>query len=113
MQPDDQPTADVEIVASAAADELRFHSEPEVRVSFPGTGERESRQVTTREHIDTPVQPGRTYHRVFVTTRISSRLVAVPGSTKGVSAGDRPGQSVTTPRVSLVHGDVRVALTVA
>ena len=43
-----EPTADVEIVASAAADELRFHSEPEVRVGFPGTGERESRQVTTR-----------------------------------------------------------------
>ena len=38
MQPDDEPRADVEIVASAAADELCFHSEPEVRVSFPGTG---------------------------------------------------------------------------
>ena len=25
MQPDDETTADVEIVASAAADELRFH----------------------------------------------------------------------------------------
>ena len=33
MQPDDEPTADVEIVASATADELRCHSEPEVRVS--------------------------------------------------------------------------------
>jgi hypothetical protein len=25
MHPDDEPTADVEIVASAAAEELRFH----------------------------------------------------------------------------------------
>ena len=25
MQPDEEPAADVEIVASAAADELRFH----------------------------------------------------------------------------------------
>ena len=86
MPPDHQPmadAADVEIVARAAADELRFHSEPEVRVGFPGTGERESRQVTTREHIDTPVQPGRTYHRVVVTTRISSRLVPVPGLDEG------------------------------
>ena len=35
MQPDDEPRADVEIDASAAADELCFHAEPEVRVSFP------------------------------------------------------------------------------
>jgi len=75
MQPDDEPMADVEIVASAAADELRFHSEPEVRVSFPGTGDRDSRQVTLRRNIDTPVQPGKAYRRVVVTTRISSRLV--------------------------------------
>jgi hypothetical protein len=75
MQPDDEPTVDVEIVAGAAADELRFHSEPEVRVSFPGTGERDSRQITARRHIDTPVQPGKAYHRVVVTTRISSRLM--------------------------------------
>ena len=53
MQPDDEPMADVEIVAGAAADELRFHSEPEVRVSFPGTGARDSRQITTRGNIDT------------------------------------------------------------
>jgi len=71
----DGPTADVEMVASAAADELRFHSEPEVRVSFPGTGERDSRQITSRRNIDTPVQPGKRYRRVVVTTQISSRLV--------------------------------------
>jgi hypothetical protein len=75
MQPDDEPTADIEIVASAAADELLFHSEPAVQVSFPGTGERDSRQITARRHIETPVQPGKSYHRVVVTTRISSRLV--------------------------------------
>jgi hypothetical protein len=75
MPPADGPTADVEMVASAAADELRFHSEPEVRVSFPGTGERDSRQITSRTNIDTPVQPGKRYRRVVVTTQISSRLV--------------------------------------
>ena len=90
MQPDDEPMADVEIVAGAAADELRFHSEPEVRVSFPGTGARDSRQITTRENIDTPVQPGKTYHRVFVTTRISSRLLDGPNSTKGDSRPATP-----------------------
>jgi hypothetical protein len=83
MQPDDEPTADVEIVASAAADELRFHEEPEVQVSFPGTGARDSRQITTRRNIDTPVQPGKTYQRVFVTTRISSRLLDGPRLDEG------------------------------
>ena len=91
MQPDDEPTADVEIVASAAADKLRFHVQPEVHVSFPGTGARDSRQITTRRNIDTPVQPGKTYRWVFVTTRISSRLLDGPGSTKGDSrAATRP-----------------------
>ena len=75
MQPEDGPTADVEIVATATADELRFHAQPQVKVSFPGTGERDSAQTTTRRHIDRPVQPGKTYQSVFVTTRISSRLV--------------------------------------
>jgi hypothetical protein len=83
MQPDDEPMADVEIVASAAAGELRFHVEPEVRVSFPGTGARDSRQINTRGNIDTPVQPGKTYQRVFVTTRISSRLVDGPRPDEG------------------------------
>jgi hypothetical protein len=78
MQPDNEVTADVEIVASAAAEELRFHSVPAVRVSFPGTGERDSRQITTRRNIDTPVQPEKVYRRVVVTTQISSRLVDWP-----------------------------------
>jgi hypothetical protein len=74
MATDDAAEADVEIVASAAADELVFHTRPKVRVSFPGTGERDSEQVTRRQNIDTPVQPGKTYRAVRVATRISSRL---------------------------------------
>jgi hypothetical protein len=66
--------ADVEITASAAADELRFDAEPEVRVRFPGKGKRDSDQVTTRQNVDRPVQPGKTYRRVFATTRVSSAL---------------------------------------
>ena len=69
------PPADVEIVASAAADRLRFEARPEVRIRFPGTGERDSRQLTSRHNIDTPVEPGKTYRRVFAATRISSRLL--------------------------------------
>ena len=75
MSGDGAPDADVEIVASAAADELRFATEPKVRVRFPGTGRRDSQQVTRRQNVDTPVQPGKTYRRVFAATRISSRLL--------------------------------------
>jgi hypothetical protein len=99
MQPNDEPTADVEIVASAAADELRFHVEPAVRVSFAGTGARDSRQITTRANIDMPVQPGKTYQRVFVTTRISSRLVNGHRTDEGDS---RPATS-PPPRAAAIR----------
>jgi hypothetical protein len=75
MARDDARDADVEIVASAAADELRFDARPQVEVTYPGTRKRDSRQVTRRQNIETPVQPGKTYRRVFVATRISSRLL--------------------------------------
>lgn len=79
---------DVEIAAGAAADELRFDAEPDVQVRFPGTGERDSQQVTRRENVDTPVRPGKTYRRVFVETRITSRLTdggqaAPPSAARG------------------------------
>ena len=70
---------DIEIVARVRADELRFGAEPEVQVRFPGSGKRDSRQVTTRKNIDKPVQPGKTYRRVFVATRISTRLADEDG----------------------------------
>jgi hypothetical protein len=74
--PDDRPReTDVEILASVAADELRFDTEPEVQVRFPGTGKRDPQQVTRRQNVDTPVQPGKTYRRVFAATRISNRLL--------------------------------------
>ena len=69
------PDPDIEIVASAAAAELRFDAEPVVTVRYFGTGKRDSRQVTKRRHIDSPVQPAKTYRRVFAATHISSRLL--------------------------------------
>ena len=95
--PDDEAYAvDVAIVASAAADELVFHAQPEVRtgatagptppprqappqpevrIRFPGSGERDSGQTTSRRNVDSPVEPGKTYRRVFAATRIYSRLL--------------------------------------
>jgi hypothetical protein len=67
--------ADIEIVARVGAEEARFDAAPRAQVRFPGSGRRDSRQVTTRKNIDNPVRPGKTYRRVFVETRISSRLL--------------------------------------
>jgi hypothetical protein len=68
--------ADVAIIASASADELRFETQPDSRTRFPGSGERDSEQATTRRNLDSPVETRRTYRRVFVATRISSRAVS-------------------------------------
>jgi hypothetical protein len=75
----DPHVPDIEIVARVRADELRFDAEPEVEIRFPGSGKRDSRQVTTRKNIDKPIKPGKTYRRVFVATRISTRLLEEDG----------------------------------
>jgi hypothetical protein len=75
----DSHEPDIEIVARVHADELRFDAEPEVEIGFPGNGKRDSRQVTTRKNIDKPIKPGKTYRRVFVATRISTRLLDEDG----------------------------------
>jgi hypothetical protein len=67
--------ADIEIVARVRAAALRFDAQRDVRVRFPSSERRDSRPVTTRENIDKPVEPGKTYRRVFVSTRLTSRLL--------------------------------------
>jgi hypothetical protein len=75
-EPDIDPREpDIEIVARVRADKLRFDARPEVEIRFPGSGKRDSRQVTTRKNIDKPIEPGKTYRRVFVETRITTRLL--------------------------------------
>jgi hypothetical protein len=70
--------ADVEIVAGATADALRFHAPPRTATRFPGHGPRTSERRTSRTNLDTPPRPGRVYRRVSVAVRLSSRL-ADPG----------------------------------
>ena len=91
------PEPDVEIGARAAADELRFETRPEVRVGFQGAGTRESRQVTRRQNIDTPVHPGRTYRSVFVATRISSRLLDTDEPAPDHRAREAPAGEISNP----------------
>ena len=79
-EPDiDSHEPDIEILARVRADELRFDAEPDVEIRFPGSGKRDSRQVTTRRNIDKPIKPGTTSRRVFVATRISTRLLDEDG----------------------------------
>ena len=96
MQPDDEPTADVEIVASAAADELRFHAEPEVRVSFPGTGARLPANHDPRKHR----HAGATRKDIPVGLRDDADQQPPGGRTRldegRLPPGDKPGQSMTT-----------------
>ena len=71
MRPGADSGADVAIVATVRARELRFHARPDVEVGFPGSGPRVSAQVT-RRNVDSPVDPGRTYREVVAETRITS-----------------------------------------
>jgi hypothetical protein len=72
MPPDTDDTPDVEIAATVRGEELRFQTPPSVDVRFsnPDT----SSQETTRENIDSPVEPGKLYRKARVTTRITGRL---------------------------------------
>jgi hypothetical protein len=65
---------DVEIAASARADEVRFECKPEVRVgaysNVPATAE----SVCERENLPDEVQPGVTYRNIAVRWRLAARL---------------------------------------
>jgi hypothetical protein len=84
------PVADVAIVARASADELRFEARPHTATRFPGIGERDAQQTTTKRNLDSPVQVGRTYRRVFAATWIRSRLIE---DVDAISGHAGPGDS--------------------
>jgi hypothetical protein len=65
---------DLEIAASAKAEEVRFECKPEVRVraysNVPATAE----SVSERDNLPDEVQPGVTYRDISVRWRASVRL---------------------------------------
>jgi hypothetical protein len=65
---------DVEMAASARADEVRFACKPEVRVrayaDVPATAE----SVSERHNLPNEVEPGVTYRNVWVRWRLAARL---------------------------------------
>ena len=65
---------DVEIAASARADEVRFECKPEVRVRAYSNAPATAESVSERENLPDEVQPGITYRNVSVRWRLAARL---------------------------------------
>ena len=65
---------DVEMAASARADEVRFACKPEVRVRAYADAPATAESVSERENLPDEVQPGVVYRDVSVRWRLAARL---------------------------------------
>jgi hypothetical protein len=65
---------DVEIAASARADEVRFECKPEVRVRAYADAPATAESVSERENLPDELEPGVTYRNVSVRWRLAARL---------------------------------------
>jgi hypothetical protein len=96
MQPDEDPAADVEIVASAAADKLRCHVQPKV---WPASPEQE------------PATPVKALPEKDIPADLPDAADQQPAAGRTRLAegrfprGDTPGSMTTTPRVRLCLGE--------
>jgi hypothetical protein len=64
--------------AVVSGDRLLFQEAPRTRVSFPGTGARESLSRSERSNLPRRVAPGQEYRDVTVAYRLASRLTGKP-----------------------------------
>jgi hypothetical protein len=71
-------SADIELLASLEADELRFGQPPKTEVRFFGEPGHESASGSDRTNLPDKVEPGVMYRDVRVDYRLASRL-AGPG----------------------------------
>jgi hypothetical protein len=67
-------SADIELLATVQADELRFDEAPETEVRFFGEPGHESASGSDRTNLPEKVEPGVTYRDVRVDYRLASRL---------------------------------------
>jgi hypothetical protein len=65
---------DLEIAASARADEVRFECKPEVRVRAYSNVPASAESVSKRDNLPEEVEPGVIYRNVYVRWRASLRL---------------------------------------
>ena len=71
----DEEVADVEVFTAVRADELRFESVPETKVSFEGEPAERSSSRTERETLPDEVEAGVTYRKIKVRWQARSRIV--------------------------------------
>lgn len=71
----DEEVADVEVFTSVRADELRFESVPETKVSFEGEPAERSSSKTERDNLPDEVEAGVTYRNIEVRWQARSRIV--------------------------------------
>jgi hypothetical protein len=94
----DTTRATLRILASAAANEVRFVGSPKVCVRLTGDARLDSVHVLARRNITSPVVSNTTYRNVYVAVEIVGRLNAeciagrVTGQ-RGGAAGDSTGAS--------------------
>jgi hypothetical protein len=71
----DEEVADVEVFTAVRADELRFGTVPETKVSFEGEPAERSSSKAERENLPDEVEAGVTYRNIEVRWRARSRIV--------------------------------------
>jgi hypothetical protein len=69
-------SADIELLASVQANQLRFDERPQTEVRFFGEPGHESASGSDRTNLPERVEPGVTYREVRVDYRLASRLAA-------------------------------------
>jgi hypothetical protein len=84
--------ADIELVASVQADELRFDEPPETEVRFFGEPGHESASGSDRTNLPETVEPGVTYRNVRIDYRLASRLAAPRSGARTQARGARPNE---------------------
>lgn len=67
---DQQP--DIEIHATVKAKTVKFEQVPNVRVTFPGDSQKDTKWEGSRKNLPRPVKAGVTYRDVSATTSIRS-----------------------------------------
>ncbi|MEW2266482.1 hypothetical protein ACGF5T_33940 [Streptomyces sp. NPDC047853] len=73
-----------------SGDRLRFEEAPRTRVSFPGTGARESVSHSARTNLPRRVNPGSEYQDVTVGYHLGSRLTGEPENGRARPPGQAP-----------------------
>jgi hypothetical protein len=71
-KPSEERRPDIEIGATARADELRFGEKPEAEVEFRGESVAESGSGSVRHNLPDEVEPGVTYRNVRIGWRAAA-----------------------------------------